>query len=124
MIVLATLADDRHASPHALYMQLQHVNEKISAHVDREDRILAGLDQSKLDYRWMTSWKSASADLENLRRDWLAFLDKWDVHSIGDQRSEFQTTVNVVLQGLSERVRFETETFYAAALQSNIITLR
>ncbi|MGK6325396.1 hypothetical protein ACMGDM_20195 [Sphingomonas sp. DT-51] len=123
--VALLMQDMLEAKPHALLHQhLSALAVQVEQHLKAEDAVLIGLQQGQLDRPWLAAWKSAADELALLRSDWLGFIHNWTADRIAARTAEFCTAGAAILERLSERVRFETDVFYAAALQSGAIRLR
>lgn len=123
--VASLMQDMREAKPHALLHQhLRALAVQVKQHLKAEDAVLIGLQQGQLDRPWLAAWKSAADELALLRSDWLGFIHAWTADRIAARTAEFYTAGAAILERLSERIRFETGVFYAAAPQSGAITLR
>lgn len=104
--------------------RLDRLATLVADHIAKEDDFVSHLDQNHLAGAWIADWKKGVQEFDMLCNDWLAFLSKWNVTSISLHRNEFHADVRNILQMLRQRVRGETATLYAAALQSGAIRLR
>jgi hypothetical protein len=122
-MILGDLKQSRPDSGH-LASSLSRLGVMVRDHIHNEDIVLASLSQTHLDAVELQGWIVAADDFERLRFDWLAFLDHWSLAAIDQRRAEFAAAARLILKRLNARVRFESETFYAAALQSGAIERR
>ena len=123
--VASLIQDMREGKPHALLHQhLRALAIQVEQHLKAEDAVLIGLQQGQLDRPWLTAWKSAADELALLRSDWRGFIHDWTADRIAARTADFYAAGAAILERLSGRVRFETEVFYAAALESGAIKLK
>lgn len=108
----------------ALSLLLADLAELVRVHIRNEESILSNLHEWHLDGQWTQRWMSAAVEFDALCAEWSAFLNAWHLNDIEERRYEFSVSAQSILLRLNDRVQFETDTFYAAALQSGIVHLR
>lgn len=121
---LLDAVEESGTSVEALRAMLDRLAALVEGHVRREEDILHNLGQDQLDGPWARKWKEAASAFDQLCADWTTFLHQWTAFEITRRRQEFVVASRSILTRLNERVRFETASFYALALQSGAITLR
>jgi len=105
----------------ALFTGLDNLKNLVKAHLHNEEALLSGLSQAQIDDSRLQLWIAAANDFDRLRSDWLSFLAEWDLNTIERGRAEFAVSARSILGRLTERVRFESETFYVVAVQSGAL---
>lgn len=121
--LLADLVDGR-ASSTELANDLQVLADTVEAHIEVEDGIVGGMDSNRLTGPWAAAWQEGQQAFEQLRSDWVVFLNRWDAASVDADRTSFADETREILGRLRERVQQETRAFYATALQTGAIELR
>ena len=107
-----------------LFRQLKVLAEMVDAHILVEDEVVKSLDLQSLNGPWEAVWAEGKSSFERLRSDRTAFLARWSMEKIVQERSRFSFECRAILGRISERLRQETQSFYAAALQFGSISLR
>jgi len=112
------------ASSTDLAVQLNTLAVLVKDHVEREDMIIAGLDETQLSGPWIEAWREGADAFARLKSDWTRFLKTWNAEAIQDDRIGFTADAHAILDRLRDRVQLETRAFYATALQTGAIGLR
>lgn len=107
-----------------LFRQLKVLAETVEVHILVEDEVVKSLDLHSLTGPWQAVWAEGKSSFERLRSDWTVFLARWSMEKIVQERSRFAFECRAILGRVSERLRQETQSFYAAALQFGSISLR
>ena len=96
----------------------------VNEHIAIERVYIGSLDMARLGEPWKRTWVDGHTAFSRLCADWETFLNSWDVSSIGADRAGFRSSANAILGRLRDRLDAETQSFYAAALQTGAIALR
>jgi len=104
-----------------LFTGLDNLNNLVKAHLHNEEALLGSLSQDQINDSRLQLWIAAANDFDRLRSDWLSFLAEWDLDTIERRRAGFAISARSILGRLTERVRFETATFYVVAVQSGAL---
>ena len=115
---------DKSISAFELAASLVSLAETVESHIAVETGVISTFDDSKLTGPWVEAWHDGLTAFERLRRDWIAFLYRWNGPAIKNDRQQFQISAEAILGRLRERVQLETRAFYATALQNGAIELR
>ena len=113
------------AAPHVqcgrVAQELHELAVFVRDHIAVEDAIVSLCDQRPLPERWRKAWLDGRPTFELLRADWTDFLDAWSAEAVKHDLDGFRPVAVKVLGRLKERVKLETEAFYAVALQTGAI---
>ena len=120
-IAMCDSLEGKEALSVTLFTGLDNLSNLVKAHLHNEEVLLAGLSQAQIDDSRLQLWIAAANDFDRLRSDWLSFLAEWDLDTIERRRAEFAVSARSILARLTERVRFESETFYVVAVQSGAL---
>lgn len=121
---LLAAVDKGYASSTDLAVQLHTLAIVVEDHVEREDLIIAGLDETQLSGPWIEAWREGADAFVRLKSDWTKFLKAWNAEAIQDDRIGFKADAHTILGRLRDRVQLETRAFYATALQTGAIGIR
>ena len=70
------------ASSTDLAVQLNTLAVLVKDHVEREDMIIAGLDETQLSGPWIEAWREGADAFARLKSDWTRFLKTWNAEAI------------------------------------------
>ena len=108
---LLAAVDKGYASSTDLAVQLHTLAIVVEDHVEREDLIIAGLDETQLSGPWIEAWREGADAFVRLKSDWTLFLKTWNAEAIRMTGSASRPTPTLSLAGCVNASNWKPEHF-------------